>query len=271
MDNETKTGAVSATCRRMLRPLIRLLIRSGVPFQEFAEIAKAVYVEVAGRDYGIKGRETNAARVAILTGLSRKEVSRIRRTRALADPPRDDNGYVTPAARVLAAWHQDPQFCDEAGHPLALPSGDDSRSIRTLLKRYGGDLPPGALLGELEQVGAVERDERGRWVVKKRYYMPAQLDPAAMERSGAVLEDLGNTINHNLFRDADTPTRFEGRATNLRVSERDVSRFREFVEGHAGELLITADDWLTRHQRNDSSRPGVTRRLGLGIYLIEDD
>ena len=40
--------------------------------------AQEVYVDVARADYGIDGRPTNNSRVAMLTGLSRREVARVR-------------------------------------------------------------------------------------------------------------------------------------------------------------------------------------------------
>jgi len=45
---ETKTGkAVSAAVTNILRPLVRLLLRNGIPYGTFSDIAKRVYVDVA--------------------------------------------------------------------------------------------------------------------------------------------------------------------------------------------------------------------------------
>lgn len=259
----------------MLRPIARLLIRSSVPFKDFVELAKAVFVDVAGEDYGIRGRETNSARVAILTGISRKEVGRIRKSARERTEDRD-LGYVLPATRVLAGWHLDGDFCDASGGPLPLPDDnpDDlaAPSLSALLKRFAGDLPPRALIGELEQVGAISRGEDGCWRVLKRYYMPAQLDLSAIVRGGSVLEDLGNTINYNLFRDAEAPSRFEGRASREAVASTSAEAFAEFVEARAATLLQESDDWLARHEADpEGSKSRGTSRLGIGIYLIQDD
>ena len=59
----------------MFKPLIRLLIAQGVTHAELSETAKEVYVEVALRHFEAEGR-VNKSRVAILTGLTRKEVKR---------------------------------------------------------------------------------------------------------------------------------------------------------------------------------------------------
>ncbi|MBL0900763.1 MAG: hypothetical protein IBJ17_18960, partial [Reyranella sp.] len=69
---------VLAACRLLLRPLARLLIKSGVPWREFADLSKLSFVEVATREFGIRGRPTNVARVSILTGINRREVARLR-------------------------------------------------------------------------------------------------------------------------------------------------------------------------------------------------
>ena len=63
----------------VLAPLARTLLRCGVSYTEFAELSKRAFVDAASKDYGVRNRPTNIARVAVMTGLTRKEVSRIRR------------------------------------------------------------------------------------------------------------------------------------------------------------------------------------------------
>ena len=61
-----------------LRPLARALLRAGIGFREFEEISKTAFVDIATKDFGIRGRPTNISRVAVMTGLTRKEVRRLR-------------------------------------------------------------------------------------------------------------------------------------------------------------------------------------------------
>ena len=61
----------------LLGPLIRILLRQGISYAEFSEIAKAVYVEVALKDFKVAGRKATRTRVAVMTGLTRKEVKRV--------------------------------------------------------------------------------------------------------------------------------------------------------------------------------------------------
>ena len=57
-----------------LRPLARALLRAGIGYREFAEISKSAFVDIATKDYGLRGRPTNISRVAVMTGLEAAEV-----------------------------------------------------------------------------------------------------------------------------------------------------------------------------------------------------
>src|SRR5262245_38635031 len=101
---------------KVLEPVIRLMLRWGVSWKEFSELSKARFVAVATSDYGIRGRPTNASRVAILTGIDRREVRKLREAGDTAPA----KGYHSKAAQVLSAWHHEADFLDSAGHPAAL-------------------------------------------------------------------------------------------------------------------------------------------------------
>ncbi len=61
-----------------LRPIARIFLGFGMGFKEFSDIAKTSFVDVATSEYGLRGRPTNISRVAVMTGLTRKEVRRVR-------------------------------------------------------------------------------------------------------------------------------------------------------------------------------------------------
>src|SRR5262245_35143157 len=104
------TTQVLAASRQWLRPVVHVLIRCGVTWREFSELAKTTFVDVATSQFGKRGRPTNVSRTAVLTGLARREVRKQRK--ALESAPRAPTGYVTKASLVLSAWHLDPEFLD---------------------------------------------------------------------------------------------------------------------------------------------------------------
>ena len=266
---ETLKSNALAAFRLLFRPVARVLLRDGVNWKELAAIAKATYVEVATDSFGIRGRPTNVSRVAILTGLTRREVSRLRDV-----SEKDASGNFTRmnrATRVLSGWHQDHDFTDVGGRPLPLaPAGNGhGPSFELLCSRYAPDVPATTMLKELRHVGAVEEGPHGALLVRTRYYMPARMDPEQILRSGSVLADLGNTVDHNLRRGEGEPARFERRASNTRIPVRAVPEFRQFIEREGQAFLERVDAWLSEHeQAGDNEEPVI--RLGLGAYWIED-
>ncbi len=259
--------AVVQACKALLRPLAGFLLKCGMTWKEFADISKSVFVDVAGREYGIKGRKTNVSRVSILTGISRKEVKRQRELLEAEQSPLP--GKTTDATRLLSGWYQDPDFLDAAGQPLDLPLEGDGISFELLWKRYGGDVPVSAMLKELERVGVVRKTAGGQLEVVSRYYMPVQFDTQWLLNAGSVFEDLGENINHNLVASDDNPSRFLGRATNHSIDERHWPAFREFLEAEGESFLERVDDWLTEHEAGgDTSDDKGRLRLGAGLFMI---
>ncbi len=269
MSDDVKSASLQAF-RSLLRPVARILLRGGVTWKEAAEACKTAFVEVATEDFGLHGRPTSISRVAILTGLGRREVSRVRELIATEQPP--EIGRMNAATRVLTGWHLDPEFLDREGRPLRLSFQGEEPSFTALARRYGGDIAAITMLHELHRVGAVEALPDGRLRVMKRYYMPIVMDPAATLQAGSMLEDFGNSVHYNLSRPAGAASRLLGRATNARIRAVDVAAFREFVEAEGQAMLERVDAWLTEHEvPADSQRRHRVVRLGLGVYQIQDE
>src|SRR5690349_21969094 len=77
--------ALAAAVERVLRPLFRILLRNHMSFKAFLDIAKHTYVEIAASEFGIPGKKQSVSRVALLSGLTRKEVQRLIETPAAND------------------------------------------------------------------------------------------------------------------------------------------------------------------------------------------
>jgi len=271
MTNQLKNAALTAF-RLALRPLIRVLLRNGISYREAGVILKQTYVEVAGADYGVYGRPTNASRVAILTGIGRHEVTKIRDQ--LAAGPDEAITRMNSATRLLGGWHNDAEFCDKQWRPLPLPADGDGLSFAGLCKRYAPDIPPTAMAKELLRVGAISETADGSYEAHMRYYMPESQNPDAILRAGSVLEDLGDTIAYNLARQSgsEEATRFEGRASSLSVPASAAGPFRQYLEGEAQGLLERVDLWLSQQeQKTVGKRSGRTLRLGVGVFQIQGD
>lgn len=266
-------ASVLAACRILLKPIVRLLLRSGIPWKDFAELSKTAYVEVATSEFGIRGRETNASRVAILSGLSRREVARQRDLLAV-DSFVPQGAYHNPAQRVLTGWHLDPEYVSVEGLPLELPVEGPSPSFFELSQRYAGDIPVTALLKELRSVGAVGVADGDRVKALQRVYFPSQFDSSKVLRAGSVIEDIGNTVIYDLLAKPSERLRFERRAENDRVDARHLTAFQAMLDDEGQAFLERVDAWLTEHEVR-AGKPGAAvprrMRLGVGVYHIQTD
>ena len=262
---------VYAFFERLLRPVARVLLRHGLSLRELTELCKRVYVAAASNDLSPDGKVLNISRVALLTGMTRRDVRKVRLS--LNADEEQILGRMNSATRLLSGWFRDADFVDELGAPVPLRVSGEFPSFTDLSKRYAGDIPVTAVLKELRQAAAVSENEDGLLVARTRYYMPGHDIPErteAMFRGGSVLEDIGSTIEYNLHRGADEATRFERRASNGRIDVDAIPAFNQFIEEEGQRFLEQVDDWLSK---NEVAEPDLgktkTVRLGLGAYWIE--
>lgn len=267
---ETKiVKAVSAAVTTLLRPLVRLLLRNGIPYQTFSDMAKRVYVDVAMEEFGIPGRKPSKSRVSIITGLSRKEVLRVRRLRS----PDDSGaaGMYNRAARVIAGWVRDPRFNPESGHPKDLPFDEDAACFRELVKSYSGDAPARAVLDELVRVGAVERTPDGKIRLVERSYVPKAGEIEKIGILGVDTSDLIATIDHNIQKTGDLF--FQRKVCYDNLPSETLPGFRNLAAHRAQGLLEHLDRWLSERDRDFHPEVAGTGRMraGVGIYYFQED
>lgn len=265
----SQTEALCVATRVLLRPLIRIFLRHGLPAKAFFDLAKQVYVEVARTEFGIGGKAATTSRIAILTGLTRKDVQRL-----LAAPHRDEaamSEQYNRAARVIAGWLKDEDFSDHKGHPVPLPVEGERRAFSELVRRYSGDMPPRAMLDELLRVGAVKRIKDGRICLVERAYVPERGIAQKLNILGADTADLIATIEHNLYVNPQKP-RFQRKVMYDNVPTDAAKEFHAIAAARGQELLEALDRWLAHRDRDmNPAVKGTGRvRLGIGIYHFEE-
>jgi Family of unknown function (DUF6502) len=267
-----KDTALSATWQ-MMEPIIGILLRNGVTHKEFSLLCKQLYVKIASEEFGIRGRPTNMSRVAMMTGLDRKEVGRIKENLQQDNTAKVSEQHQDRLNRILSGWYQDKDFIDAQGQPKLIGIDEDDICFNLLVRRYGGDLPASALLKELKRVGIVE-EIQGKLRVLGRYFVVDPTDAAALLRAGNVIQDIANALEHNLYKanvQKNQPKRFERRASNPQMPLQSLAEFRAFVETEGQAFLERIDAWLSAHEAssNDRDSTQIKMRLGVGAYLIE--
>lgn len=263
----TVNKALTSAVLRILRPLVRILLRNGISYGTFADLAKAVFVGVADTEFGIPGRKQTVSRISVLTGLTRKEVVRVQELGTPEDAVAERR--YNRAARVVAGWVRDGRF-SSAGQPVTL-SFDGPSSFSTLVHDYSGDVPPRAILDELERVGAVERQEDGRIRLLARAFIPQTGEEDKLHILGTDVAFLIATIDHNLA-DQKQP-RFQRKVAYDNLPVEIVPKFQALSREKAQEFIEELDRWLSQHDRDINPAVNGTGRkhAGIGIYYFEEE
>jgi hypothetical protein len=265
----TETQQLIATSLvKILRPLIRILLRNGVTYRAFTETAKTVYVEVAAAEFGIPGRKQTDSRISVITGLSRKEVKRVKSLPGSGEG--NDLARYNRASRVISGWTQDADFMDARGNPQDLPLDDADNSFAELVRRYSGDAPPRAVLDELEQVGAVQRLESGALCLVTRGYIPQTDSPERLGIFGVMAADLLSSSNHNL-QDTTGKPYFQRIVANERIPAPATDEFQQVTRRYCQQFLEKLDQWLAENEiTGDAADDTELKRIGVGIYYFEE-
>lgn len=255
--------------RRVLRPLIRILVRSGVRYDEFLELVRGVYVETAIRD-GL-GDETKLtrAKVSISTGVPRRDVDRfIDNDGALPAAPKTLTKIL---AEILNIWHTDPQFVGPYGIPLELEvRSQKSRSFSELVNSVDSTVNPSVVLDELVRLRTVVWSGDTHVRTLSRAFIPVEeMSPAQLEFFGNALTRLASTLQFNLDR-ANTEKRLERSVQSDRgIPTAIVPIFEKHIRERVTDLLTDLDNWLSPYAAQDE--PGVkTERVGLAVFQFVD-
>lgn len=255
--------------RRVLRPLVRILVRSNVRYDEFLELVRGVYVETAVRDGLGDDTKLTRAKVSISTGVPRRDVDRFI----------DNDGALPPApktltkilAEILNVWHTDPQFVGPYGIPLELEvRSQKSRSFNELVSSVDTSVNPSLVLEELVRLRTVVWSGNTHVRTVSRVFIPVEeMSAAQLEFFGNALTRLASTLQFNLDR-ANTEKRLERSVQADRgIPTTIVPIFEKHIRERVSELLVDLDNWLSPYAAQDEAGTKNVR-VGLAVFQFVD-
>lgn len=264
---ESVQTTLTRAVRTLLKPLVRILLRNGIAYGSFAELAKKTYVDVAFENFAPEGKKQTVSRVSALTGLTRKETKRLHEM-AQDDADASQQRY-NRAIRVISGWLNDAGFHDAGGQPLTLPVDGEGASFAALVKKYSGDMTTQSMLAVLSAAATVVREE-DRVRLIQHAYLPGN-DPAdKLHILGTDSAELIATIDHNLVSQSDA-LRFQRKVSNHRVRAEALPEFRALSSRKAQALLEEFDAWLAKHEITAGDQDDDQGHyVSLGIYYYEN-
>jgi hypothetical protein len=262
-------AAIYTALNKILRPIVRILLRNGIAYGQFAELARKVFVDVAATEFPGKRNKQTISHIAALTGLTRKEVKKMLET--VYTNPTDSDKRYNRATRLISAWLQDPKYQDAQGQPAVLNIMDGETSFASLVRTHSGDMTIQSMLNLLVNAGTI-KNENGRIRLITNAYIPGGDAIDKINILGNDVNELLSTIDHNLVAPVDS-LRFQRKASNSKISASGALSIHKLVKLKAQALLEEIDSNLTEHEQTlhstDAYKPGKT--VSVGIYYYESD
>jgi hypothetical protein len=251
---------------RLLRPLVRLCIKSGITFPSLAELLRELYVQVADREFVLPGKEQTDSRVSLLTGIHRKEV---RRLREAGTPVSAMPGSVSRTSRIMAHWLAAPDYVDADGRPLPLARSDEEGggpSFESLVAEVTRDLRPRAVLDEWLDSKLVQIDSDGRIVLREAAFVPKSGTEQQLYYFGRNMHDHLAAAVENVLGEAPA---FLERAVHYDGLSEDLART---LEGRARTLAMQALQDANRDAHAAcATDDGGRWRWNFGVYVYRDE
>ena len=156
-DNQPKQTEQQDMLRALdsiLLPMAQLCVAKGVPIQAVEEHLRQAFVQAARQACEGANPQRLNSRISNLTGLTRREVTRIQAMEAPARP-----ATRTALTELFTRWLSLPPYRSDEG-PLVLPRLGPEPSFETLAQSVTRDVHPRSLLDAICRLGLAEQDTK---------------------------------------------------------------------------------------------------------------
>ncbi len=231
-------------------PIARLAIGRGLGFRDLTDPLKRAFLRAASET--VQGRATDS-RLALMTGLQRRDVVRLRDVGVAPRAP-------SAPARVVAAWlaHH-----GEDG-PRSLPRSGPAPSFEALARAVRQDVHPRSLLDLLLAAGTVTLDDQDRVHLVARAYAPGGGSPEQLAYLADNLSDHGAAAVANVLSDAgffDRALHYDG------LTDAQVAALSAAFAAEQMDLLRRFNDRAAALQSEDGTGPA---RIRFGGYAYSE-
>lgn len=261
--------ALALAVRRLLRPLVRLLIEKQVTFPVLTSWLRSLFVEVAERELTIRGRRQTDSRISLLTGIHRKDIKRLRRE--LADD-RAPAPAVALGALLVSRWIGTPEYLDANEQPQALArlaSEGGKASFESLVLSVNRDLPARSILDEWLRLRVVELDEDGKVHLRADSFVPERGLEEKIHFFGRNARDHLAAGVHNILDEGDP---FLDRSVYYDdLTPESAAELARLAREKGSEAIRHVNQLALRLQEGDRQKENATHRMTFGSYFFSID
>lgn len=252
MTNFERYRSVQIECLAiLLRPLVRFWLNRSQSFQDFAETAKMVFVEVAEAEMKKSTDKVNPSRISVTTGINRAEVVRFFHK---------DKTPIEKApsvlGRVIGQWEQNKRFLTKTGRPKYLSYKGEASEFHSLVYSISAHLNPGTILFELERIGAVNKTEQS--VKLESAHLSTANDPrATLEIVAGDMQSLLDAVLENIDRHKEKVKNHHHRTEYDNIYFKDIPAIRDWLWREGKLFHKRARDFISQFDKDVVPPPSL--------------
>ena len=253
----------------VLQPLARLMIDHGLQLPSLVELLKKALVQEAVAAYGLADKGSSDTRIALLTGVHRKDVRRLREAPVSAEPA---TPMVPVAAMVVARWISEPRYlnADQTARALARTPGRGSAGepdFTTLVAEVSRDVGARAVFDELARLGVVELLADGYVALKSSAFVPHEGLRESFHFLAANVSDHLATAVHNLAPQRRTPLMLDQSAFSRNLSAEQAQQLQQQARRLWATVLQHFLRTATVAEQRSETAAGPKHRVCFGVYF----
>lgn len=269
MQSPTVPPSILSALRKVIRPLVRLMLRKGVTYSMFTDVLKDVFVDVAHREFGLDDKVPTDSRISLLTGVHRKDVRRLRSEAGTSITALPE--IVTLGAQLVNVWTSSPPFCSDAGQALPLPRlasvGGDC-SFDALVAKISTDIRGRVVLDEWLRQGIARLDDQDCVHLEAQAFVAQKGFDDKAAYFGHNLHDHACAAVHNLSGDG-LPF-FERSVHYDALTSAGVGTLREAVSKDGMQTLLAFGRLAAELENTDVPSHEQRQRITVGLYFYAE-
>ena len=271
MDSSTTSPAgpppsLVRALRKVLRPVVRVMLSQGITFPYVAELLKNLFVDVAASEFRLDDKPPTDSRISLMTGVHRKDVSRLRAELQRTSDAVPD--VVSLGAELVAVWLGSPRYLHEDGSPLPLArftSEGGEQSFESLVAGVNSDIRSRVVLDEWLRLGVVHIDASNRVCLNAEAFVPSEGFDEKAYYFGHNLHDHAAAAASNLV--GGKPPFLERSVQYDALSEASIALLAKQSGDVAMKALLAVNKNALTLEQADAPSPTARHRMTFGVYF----
>jgi hypothetical protein len=265
-------AALVSALRKLLRPLVRLMLTYQISYPFIISLLKSLYVEVAESDFPVDVKRASDSRINLLTGVHRKDVKRLRaETPEKSVLPRT----ISMGAELVACWSGSKRFVDENGAPRPLPlrtsgNGEEICFDDLVESVCRQDIRPRVILDEWQRLGVATLNDEGFVILNTGAFVPDRGFDEKAFFFGKNIHDHISAGLHNLT--GERPACFDRSVYYDKLSAASIEELNQLAEQTGMAALKTINAAALQLQQRDAQGKSQTEsgmpqyRMNFGVF-----